>query len=457
MTFRDRIIHPEVASLFQRRTIRLRLSAVYGLLFLLSTAVLLAITYLLVDHAGGLKTLSSGGQTQPSNASGPTVLPSGATQPLNHQLPQTYAHSLTSSQHAQDLHHLLVYSAVAVAIMAGVSILLGWVVAGRVLRPLRTITSTAREISATNLHRRLALIGPDDELKELGDTFDDLLGRLETFIVAQRQFVANASHELRTPLAWQRTLVQVALDDPEADMASRRVTLERVLASGAQQQRLIEALLTLASSESGIAEQERIDLSIICDSVLLRSHLDTDTLGLHFETAISPAPLIGDPRLIERLVTNLIDNALRYNVPGGQVDITTTTQDGRAVLVVANTGPPVPSEDIERLVQPFQRHSPERTSRGDGFGLGLSIVAAIANAHRADLQINPRPTGGLDVEVRFPPPTNPVAGDPRATSLYVTAASAPPSPLDTSMSTKASRRRGRGRPPGRTAGTAAPN
>ena len=192
------------------------------------------------------------------------------------------------------------------------------------LRPIRTITRTARRISSTSLHERLALDGPEDELKELGDTLDDLFARLEAAFEAQRRFVANASHELRTPLTRERTLVQVALGDPSTS-DEWRSTGQELLASNREQETLIEALLTLASSESGLDHRERTDLADICQTVLARPGLDTERLGLHVETAIRPAPLDGDPRLIERLVANLVDNAIGHNIAGGHVQISTDT------------------------------------------------------------------------------------------------------------------------------------
>ena len=284
--------------------------------------------------------------------------------------------------------------------MAILSIALGWIVAGRALRPLRTITAAARDISATNLHRRLALDGPHDELKELGDTFDGLLARLDASFQAQRQFVANASHELRTPLARQRTLGQVALADPDATVESLRAAHQRVLAAGAEQERLIEALLALARGQTGLANPEPLDLATVTERVLLAHQRDAEDREVELHATLAPAPAAGDSRLIERLVTNLIDNAQRHNLPHGRVDVTTGTRNGHAVLSVSNTGPEVPAEAVERLFQPFQRLAPERTTgNGNGVGLGLSIVQAIADAHRATLAVQPNAAGGLEVTV----------------------------------------------------------
>jgi signal transduction histidine kinase len=407
-----------------RRTIRLRLTLIYGGLFLICGAGLLAITYVLVSNAtagyfsatgpngstvGGLISEPHGPKAPAgsppslvtSNGSGSTVTRFTAAQAraVAHQL-----EALAASQHNSELHQLLVESGIALAIMAVVSVALGWVVAGRLLRPLRTITATARDISATSLHQRLALAGPDDELKALGNTFDDLLGRLEASFRSQRQFVANASHELRTPLAWQRTLVQVALADPDADAASLRAAHERVLASGTQQERILEALLTLSRGQAGLDRREPFDLGPLAGQVLhaRQSEAQDRQLGIHM--ALAPAPATGDPHLAERLIANLVDNALRHNAPGGYVEVVTGTRNSRSVLSVINTGPVVPADAVDRLLQPFQRLRPDRTGHGDGVGLGLSIVQAIAQAHGATLTISPQPSGGLRADVSFPRP-----------------------------------------------------
>jgi signal transduction histidine kinase len=273
------------------------------------------------------------------------------------------------------------------------------VIAGRVLRPLRTITAAAREISATNLSRRLALTGADDELKELGDTFDGLLARLETAFAAQRQFVANASHELRSPLTRQQALIQVTLADPEASVGSLRAAHERVLVSGHQQQRLIDALLALARGQAGLHQAETVDLSAVVAQVLALRESELQARGVAVHSNLSSAFVVGDRRLLEQLVTNIVDNAAHHNNADGQLMVATAVGQDRCVLTVSNTGPVVPAEEVARLLRPFQRMGAERT--GPGLGLGLSIVEAIAMAHGADLAVLPRPTGGLHVSVSF--------------------------------------------------------
>jgi signal transduction histidine kinase len=285
------------------------------------------------------------------------------------------------------------------------ALVLGWFVAGRILRPVRAITATARRISVTNLHQRLALGGADEEFKNLGDTLDELFARLDVAFDAQQHFVANASHELRTPLTVERTLLQVALDDPYTTSEDWRSTAKEVLTANSAQERLIEALLALASSEAGLGHGERIDLPAICRNVLARPGPGTGSPGLQIETALRSAALDGDPRLIERLVANLVDNATGHNVTAGHVWVATAVTDGTAVLSVANTGPLIPASDVNRLFQPFQRLDFGRTNH-NGHGLGLSIVKAIATAHGATITAGPRPEGGLSIEVTFPPPAS---------------------------------------------------
>ncbi len=261
---------------------------------------------------------------------------------------------------------------------------------------------TARRISSTSLNERLALGGPQDELKELGDTLDDLFGRLDAAFDAQRHFVANASHELRTPLTAERTLLQVALDNPDTTIGGWRCTAEEVLASTDEQARLIEALLALASSESGSNGNEPVDLAAIVTSTLAGLQHEIDQLGIHLEDVTTPAPLNGDPLLVERLVANLLTNALRHNIADGRVEVITEVEDGKAVLSVTNTGPLIPLAEIDRPFQPFQRLDPRRAHFKNGHGLGLSIVRAIATAHQANISAHPMPDGGFSIRVVFP-------------------------------------------------------
>jgi signal transduction histidine kinase len=459
-----RLVAPHPGSVRPRRTVRLRLTLVFGSFFLASGIALLAITYVLVkqdigdnfvpatkegiaaiiDHSprsgvaigfarvsqsmfpanGGNSRFVARQISRKSIADGGGIVPVHAG-PANHvihvpvpgvapgkvvsekqageQIKIITSDLLAEAQTQQgaELHQLLFDSGIALLIMAVLSVLLGWLVAGRALRPLRVITSKAQEISSTNLHERIALRGPDDEMKRLGDTFNDLLARLERAFDAQRQFVANASHELRTPLARQRTLLEVASEDPEADVVSLREASLKAIAAGEEQEKLIEALLTLASSGRGLDDRSPFDLEEVARAVVESKRQEATLRGLDVQTEVAGAPTTGNRRLAERLVANLIDNALRYNGPRGWVVVTTSVDDGHAVLRVANSGPVVPEGEIERLFEPFQRLESDRITR-EGHGLGLSIVRAVAAAHGATVTATSRPAGGLDLRVAFP-------------------------------------------------------
>jgi signal transduction histidine kinase len=393
------------------RTIRLRLTALYGTLFLASGAALLAITYALAAHhyssgffiANGKKGVTAARVTVDSNAV--PVLPGKLSKgevslpfpPIGTKPNPVQVVAAANAQARAADNQLLADSAVALAAMAVLSIWLGWVIAGRALRPLRAMADAAHDIGATSLHRRLALAGPNDEITQLGNSFDALLERLEAAFDTQRRFVANASHELRTPLTYERTLLEVALADPDANEDTLRAACQQVLAIGEHQEQLIEALLTLSRSQRGLAERHGVDLASITRDVLRTVTRN----GVTIQTELAQATINGDPRLIERLVANLLDNAVHYNVPHGRVTVSTERTGASAVLTVANTGPVIPATEIERLFQPFQRLSRERTS-ANGVGLGLSIVQAIAEAHNATLIARPEPHGGLHVEVAFP-------------------------------------------------------
>lgn len=340
--------------------LRTRLTLLYAVPFLLSGTVLVAIPVL---QSGSTSPVGEGGA-----GSGPPPPEVGVD---------------TQSR-------VLIAAVIALAVMALVSVLAGWLVAGRFLRPLWTITATARDISASNLHRRLGHLGRD-EFALLAGTLDDLFERLQAAFVSQQRFVANAAHELRTPLTAERTLLQVALADPDASVDSLRGACEEVLTLGRAQERLIDALLTLATGERGIEQKEPLDLATIA----------ADVAGDRADTVLHPAPTAGDPRLVEILVANLVDNAVRYNVPGGSVGVATSTVDGRARLTVTNTGPVVPPGELARLFEPFQRLGRQRLRHPDGHGLGLAIVRAIATAHGAALTAEANPGGGLTVTVEF--------------------------------------------------------
>ena len=397
--------------LLPRRTVRLRLTLLYGFLFLLSGAALLVATNFLVDRATGVtggnsvvvvhhgKDMTLGGAKNAKGAGSDVVY-------RGREMSQAEANQIRTGaldQRDNDVRTLYDYSLVAFGAMVVLSTLFGWVVAGRVLRPLRHLSSSAQNISATNLQCRLPLDGPDDELKELGTTFNQLLDRLERSFESQRRFVANASHELRTPLARQRAIAQVALTDPDATVDSLRAAHERVLAAGAQQERLLDAFLTLARGQAGSGRHEVLDLAAVVRSVLGQPPGEVAGFALHLEPSLAPSSLVGDSRLVERMVANLVNNAARYNVPGGTIRVSAMTMAGRAVLSVENTGPQVPQAQVQRLFQPFQRMARDRTGSGDGVGLGLSIVQAVASSHGAEVDATSRNEGGLAITISFPP------------------------------------------------------
>src|SRR6266566_2165966 len=347
------------------RTLRLQLALLYAGAFVALGAALLAISGLLVRSG--------------------SVSVSGSS----------------SSQNAFTGRHFDVGPALVFAGTVLVALALGWLIAGRFLRPLRTITATARDISASNLSRRLSLAGRGDEFTELGETLDDLFARLEASFQAQRRFVANASHELRTPLTAERTLLQVALADPGATVETLRSTCQQLLTLGDQQERLIEALLTLASSERGIDQWQPFDLAEIAGKAIMDRHQESGRRGIRIDAALNPAPATGDPSLADSLVANLVDNAIRHNLDGGRAEISTAVAGDKAILSVSNTGAVIPPAEVDRLFQPFQRLGTERAGHADGTGLGLAIVRAIAGVHGATLTANARPEGGLDIQVSF--------------------------------------------------------
>src|SRR5579863_5707675 len=384
-------------SLLAGRSARVRLALINSALFLaLGTALIVVI--LLAAGLGSPIHLSVGASTSV------VAVPRSPGGGLPDRITIHPGDAAILQQHA-DNARLVVIAWVVLALTALASVPLGWFVAGRMLAPLREITTRARTISAGNLHERLAVEGTRDEFTELGDTLDDLLARLESSFDAQRRFVANASHELRTPLTVERTLLQVALADPNASAETLRAVCEELLANGRDQERLIEALLTLASSERGLERLERTDLGAIAAHVLDQPRPEIEQYHLTLDAQLEAAITEGDAALIERLISNLVDNAVRHNVDGGHVELSTRQQGDRALLVVENSGQMIASEEIETMFEPFRRLGPARTGAGSGqHGLGLSIVRAIAEAHHAEVDAHPRPGGGLTIRIAFPAP-----------------------------------------------------
>jgi signal transduction histidine kinase len=368
--------------------VRLRLTAIYGAGFVLSGLVLVAIIYGLLDYRLSHLRVSQDGEPGAGIVTATVSAKAGA-----------------AAQQGMYLHQFLVQAGIALAVTVVFSVAIGWLGAGRALRPLRTMIGATRRISERNLHERLALTGPGDELKDLGDTIDGLLGRLDEAFGSQRRFVANASHELRTPLMLSQTLLQVALADPDLTLGSLRGTCQEVLLACREQERLIQALLTLARSQRGLEHSEPLDLAEVTAYVLRGREPDAAAGGLRIDADLHRAVIDGDPRLTEILVANLLENAIRHNVSGGEVCVSVSpfAEGGQVTLAVSNTGPDIPPGQVNRLLQPFQRLDGDRGHAHEGLGLGLSIVAAIAAAHHAGLSVRPRPAGGLSAEVRFPP------------------------------------------------------
>jgi signal transduction histidine kinase len=395
----------------RRRTLRFHLTVLYSALFLVTGAGLLGITYVLVGRTG--TTLIQKGQhgdviavNGPSSGSHAARFGAGGASAALSQLARQLK-TQAAAQHAHDLHQLLTQSGLALAVMTALALALAWLTIGRALHPLRAMKTATQRITEHNLDERLGLAGPDDEVKDLADTIDGLLARLETAFEAQRRFVASASHELRTPLTLNRALLEVALADPGAGAVDLRATCEELLAAGEHQERLVEALLTLATSERGLDRRDAVDLSVAARRALALHDAEAERRGLHLAVQLGHAAVQGDPDLTERMAANLIDNAIRYNRPAGRVEIRTETRYDHAVLTVANTGPPVPADQVDRLFQPFQRLIADRTSHPDSHGLGLSIVRAIAAAHDARLEVRPGRDGGLTVEAHFPSAASP--------------------------------------------------
>jgi signal transduction histidine kinase len=389
-----------------RPSVRLRLTLLYGGLFLVSGGVLLAISNVLVRRATGgpvfTRTTRSG--------QGPNGLPT----PEQLQAQAEQLKDAADRQHAAELDQLLLQSGIALAIMAFVSIGLGWLVAGRVLRPLREITTSTRRISQHNLHERLALQGPSDELKDLADTIDGLLARLEAAFNAQRRFVANASHELRTPLAMMRTSLDVATGKP-GPLPPQLDALDAKLREGLEQaDRLLESFLTLAHAQNGaLTERTTVSLGELLSAAIEARADAVAEQRLTVEQRLGDINVAGSETLLARLVENVVDNAVRHNERSGWIRAETRSDGETARLVVENGGSRLEQRSVQELGQPFRRLAADRTDSQNGVGLGLSIVAAIAAAHGGNLQLHARAEGGLRVQIELPRVSaRAVAGEP---------------------------------------------
>jgi len=385
-------------------TIRVRLTLLYAAAFFLAGAALVGVMYFTLGQVLDRQVTARVGITEHLPQLNATE--TGSSQPA-HKAEQQL---LTQFQQDRDdtLNTMLVASLVALGAVGLVAGGFGWLLAGRALQPLQQITATARRVADRSLHERIALDGPQDEIKDLADTFDAMLERLDHSFDGQRRFVANASHELRTPLTINRTLIEVALDNPQANEPLRQLGTN-LLAVNQRHERLIDGLLTLASSEQGIADPIPVDLADIACHIITESVGAAHSANIDIRADLRSAPVTGDSMLLERLAQNLLDNAIRYNLPEhGEITVMTDTVQDNAQLIVENTGPAVPSYEIPSLLEPFrrlpatERRADSTTSTGRGVGLGLSIVRSVAHAHGGDVQVTSRDDGGLNVRIWLP-------------------------------------------------------
>ncbi|MEU8469313.1 HAMP domain-containing sensor histidine kinase [Streptomyces sp. NPDC029006] len=386
-----------------RPTIRIRLTLLYGGMFLIAGILLLSIIYLLAAQA-----ISTGNQPlfkivsfqklQVSSDNCPAInTTSLPLEDFKDAISRCVGH-----QRQEALDNLLSRSLLALLGLAVIAFAFGYAMAGRVLSPLGRITRTARQVAGSDLSRRIELDGPDDELKELADTFDDMLERLQRAFTAQQRFVGNASHELRTPLAINRTLLEVHLSDPDAPVELQQLG-RTLLATNERSEQLVEGLLLLARSDNQIVERKPVDLAEVATQAVDQVHAEAEAKGVEIRGERKPAVVRGNGVLLERIALNLVQNAVRYNVAEhGWVEVHTEVEHGQAVLTVSNTGPVVPAYEIDNLFEPFRRLRTERTGSDKGVGLGLSIVRSVTRAHGGHILARPREGGGLVMRVTLP-------------------------------------------------------
>ncbi|MFF0578949.1 sensor histidine kinase [Streptosporangium saharense] len=374
-------------STVSRISIRWRLTITYGVLFFIAGVLLLFVIYMMVGWA--------------IESAWPTAETDGMPSDIAAQIQQWWNANLhlavTGARKA-----LLTRSVPALAGVGILAIIIGYLAADRALRPIQQMTTTARRLSDSTLaHERIGLEGPDDELKELADTFDAMLTRLNVAFDTQRRFVANASHELRTPLTINRTVLEIALGDPQAseDLKALGRTLLEV---NARNERLIEGLLLLARSERELSVRKPVDVKDVAETAVEQLLPRAKEAGVVVTTELRGAETVGDPVLLERCVSNLVENAIKHNLPdGGRVWVRTGMVEGALVVQVANTGPHVPAYEVNSLFEPFRRLNAERVDSSKGAGLGLSIVRAVVRAHGGNVAAVPRDGGGLVVTVRL--------------------------------------------------------
>jgi signal transduction histidine kinase len=388
-----------------RPTVRLRLTLLYGGLFLIAGALLLTLNYFLVRrsitldseevHKRAEQLLDESLAHQPRVPNRDHLVGGRPFLEVFEEAQRQFVNDTTRELVAQSLIALW---GMAIAAMA-----LGWFVAGRVLRPLKEITATARRLSEQNLHERIAMQGPHDELRELADTLDDMLRRLEAAFESQRNFVSNASHELLTPLSIIRAELDVTLGDPNVSTDELRAMADTVRSATERSERLIQRLLALAHSEQGVATTSPVEIDELVRDAAVQLEPLAQRAAVHVVSHLEEATVHGDRVLLERLVGNLIENAILHNRPGGEARIRTAAENGRSVLRVDNDGfETISQEAVARLFEPFARVGSDRLQHREGFGLGLSIVRSVAQAHSAVIDAVPRPNGGLSITVAFP-------------------------------------------------------
>lgn len=386
-----------------RPTIRIRLTLLYGGMFLIAGILLLSIIYLLAAQA-----VRTGNEPLYKIVDFTDLKVSSSTCPVvdNGNLSLSDFNAAISDcmdhQRKVALDNLLSRSLLALLGLAVIAFAFGYAMAGRVLSPLGRITRTARAVAGSDLSRRIELDGPDDELKELADTFDDMLERLQRAFTAQQRFVGNASHELRTPLAINRTLLEVHLSDPNAPVELQQLG-KTLLATNERSEQLVEGLLLLARSDNQIVERKPVDLAEVAGQAIDQVHAEAEGKGVEIRGTREAAVVQGNGVLLERIALNLVQNAVRYNVAEqGWVEVATAVENGQAVLVVTNTGPVVPAYEVDNLFEPFRRLRTERTGSDKGVGLGLSIARSVARAHGGHIYAQPREGGGLVMRVTLP-------------------------------------------------------
>ncbi len=376
----------------------MRLTALYGGMFLIAGVLLLGSVYLLVGRSLAnqqLLDIRFAQNVHIIDGRGVEITPQELTR---------MQERWQTDQRGIVLHELLQQSLLALVLLSLIAFGFGYLMAGRVLSPLGRITAAARSVAGTGgsgLHRRIDLDGPDDELKELADTFDEMLERLDRAFDSQRKFVANASHELRTPLAINRTLLEVALGDPDMPPQLRDLG-DNLLATNERSERLIEGLLLLARSEHELTDRKPVDLAEVAGRTFEQTGAEAAERGVELRGDFQPATVSGNAVLLERVALNLAQNAVRYNVPDGWVEMATSTVEGTALLTVANSGPVIPADGVETLFEPFRRMRGDRTASEKGVGLGLSIVRSVVRAHGGWIEAEPRAEGGLIMRIGFP-------------------------------------------------------